>query len=134
MEVRASYVFNGSFEIDDAAHQAAGRLSDFSGAGFGARDLGWVCQSEIEAERIARALRKIGLPTEIRKQGGIVENSHNQTERAGAAVWNPISGDVWAPCLRPAVVRPNRTAQSVARTPQTTEPPSQPRCPGFPDN
>ena len=67
MEVRASYAFAGSFEIDAAAHSAAGRVSDFSGAGFGVRDLGWVCQSELEAERIARALRKIGLQPEIRK-------------------------------------------------------------------
>jgi len=67
VQVRTSYTFNGSFEIDDAAHAAAGRVSDFSGAGFGMRDLGWRCESEIEAERIARALRKIGLMPEIRK-------------------------------------------------------------------
>jgi len=66
VQVRTSYTFNGSFEIDDAAHHAAGRMSDFSGAGVGMRDLGWVCQSEIEAERIARGLRKIGLTPEIR--------------------------------------------------------------------
>lgn len=67
IEVRAKYSWNGSFEMDDAAHHAAGRISDFSGAGFGERDLGWVCKSEIEAERMKRALDKIGLRTEIRK-------------------------------------------------------------------
>ena len=62
IEVRTSYTWNGgAFGVDDAAHQAAGRVSDFSGCGFGSRDLSWVCKSEIEAERIKAALRKIGL-------------------------------------------------------------------------
>lgn len=60
-EVRASYEWNGSPSLDAAAHQAAGRVSDFSGCGFGQRDLGWVCKSELEAQRIKRALDKIGL-------------------------------------------------------------------------
>jgi hypothetical protein len=67
VQVRTSYVFNGSFEIDDVANHAAGRPCNFSGAGFGMRDLGWWCESEIETERIARSLRKIGLTPEIRK-------------------------------------------------------------------
>lgn len=67
IEVRASYAWNGSFMIDDAAHQAVGRVSDFAGCGMGARDLGWVCKSEIEAERIKRKLSKIGITAEIRK-------------------------------------------------------------------
>jgi hypothetical protein len=71
VEVRASYAFNGTFEIDDAAHAAAGRTSDFSGAGFGTRDLSWVCQSDIEAERIARSLKRIGLAPEIRDGSAI---------------------------------------------------------------
>lgn len=61
IEVRASYAFDGSFYRDDAASHAAGRVSDFSGAGFGTRDLGWVCKSEFEAEKIRRSLEKIGL-------------------------------------------------------------------------
>jgi hypothetical protein len=61
IEVRATYSFDGSFYRDEAATHAAGRVSDFSGCGFGQRDLGWVCRSEIEAERIKRALIKIGL-------------------------------------------------------------------------
>lgn len=61
IEVHASYTFDGSFYRDDAAIHAAGRASDFSGCGFGQRDMGWVCKSEFEAERIKRALSKIGL-------------------------------------------------------------------------
>jgi hypothetical protein len=67
IEVRTSYPFDGSFYRDDAAKQAAGRASDFSGFGFGQRDLGWNCKSEFEAERIKRALDKIGLRAEFRK-------------------------------------------------------------------
>ena len=67
MEVRTSYAWDGgAFGIDDAAHQAAGRVSDFGGCGLGMRDLGWVCKSEIEAERIKASLRKIGLRAIIR--------------------------------------------------------------------
>lgn len=66
IEVRTSYSFTGDFGFDSAAHQAAGRVSDFGGCGFGQRDLGWVCKSEIEAERIKRALDKIGLKSELR--------------------------------------------------------------------
>jgi hypothetical protein len=66
IEVRASYSFGGSFYRDEAAAHAAGRRSDFSGFGSGDRDLGWVCKSEFEAERIKRALSKIGLTSAIR--------------------------------------------------------------------
>lgn len=65
MEVRAHYVFDGTFSMDSAAIAAAGRESDFSGCGLGARDLGWVCSSEIEAERLKRALTKVGLKADI---------------------------------------------------------------------
>jgi hypothetical protein len=65
IEVRTSYSFTGSLDFDNAAHQAAGRVSDYGGCGFGSRDLGWVCKSEIEAERIKRALDKIGLTSTI---------------------------------------------------------------------
>ena len=66
IEVRTSYIFDGTFVRDDIAHHAAGRISDFSGCGFCERDLGWVCKSEIEAERIKRALDKIGMKATIR--------------------------------------------------------------------
>lgn len=65
IEVRTSYTFNGSLDFDNAAHQAAGRVSDYGGCGLGSRDLGWICKSEIEAERIKRALDKIGLISTI---------------------------------------------------------------------
>ena len=66
LEVRVTYPFSGSFAMDDACHAAAGRESDFSGAGMGYRDLGWLCESEVEAHRIRTALKKIGLAAEIR--------------------------------------------------------------------
>jgi hypothetical protein len=61
IEVRARYTFQGGFSYDHVAENAAGRPADFSGCGFGDRDLGWVCKSEFEAERIKRALDKVGL-------------------------------------------------------------------------
>jgi len=67
IEVRTCYDWRGTFELDAAADNAAGRPSDFGGCGFGGRDLGWVCKSEIEAEKIKRALDKIGLRAEIRQ-------------------------------------------------------------------
>lgn len=66
MRVHATYPWEGSFAKDDAATHAAGRVSDYSGCGFGERDMGWVCKSQIEAERIARALRKIGISVVIK--------------------------------------------------------------------
>lgn len=65
IEVHATYPFDGSFYRDDAAAHATGRHPDFSGSGFGQRDMGWVCKSEFEAERIKRALTKIGLTSSI---------------------------------------------------------------------
>lgn len=42
IEVRASYNFDSYPAMDKVAHEAAGRQSDFSGAGLGLRDLGWI--------------------------------------------------------------------------------------------
>lgn len=66
MRVHATYSWSGTFHMDDAAHHAAGRMSNYSGCGLGERDLGWTDLSEIEAEKIARSLRKIGLAAEIK--------------------------------------------------------------------
>ena len=66
MRVHATYPWTGSFVMDDVARAAAGKESSYSGCGFGERDLGWANLSEIEAERIARALRKVGLVAEIK--------------------------------------------------------------------
>jgi hypothetical protein len=68
IEVRTKYDWNGVFHMDEAAHHAAGRVSDFSGAGFGERDLGWVCETEWEAQSMKRRLEKIGLRAEIRSK------------------------------------------------------------------
>ena len=65
IEVRTRYSFQGGFSFDHIAEEAAGRVPDFSGAGMGERDLGWNCKSEIEAQRIKRALDKVGLRSEI---------------------------------------------------------------------
>jgi hypothetical protein len=75
-EVRASYIFDGSFTHDDAAHAAAGRVSDYGGCGFGSRDLGWVCKSELEAERINRALNKIGIVSRISRTPQVIEGDN----------------------------------------------------------
>ena len=66
IEVRTSYYFDGNFTLDDVAAKAVGRESDFSGAGFGTRDLGWAAKSDFEAQKIKRALDKIGLRAEVR--------------------------------------------------------------------
>jgi len=65
IEVRTKYTFQGGFSFDHIAENAAGRPPDFSGSGFGERDLGWACKSEIEAERIKRALDKVALRATI---------------------------------------------------------------------
>lgn len=68
MIVTTSYDMSGFPTMDAVIERAAGRTSDFSGCGLidGGREHGWNCGSEIEAERISRALRKIGLRAEIR--------------------------------------------------------------------
>lgn len=66
MRVHATYAWDGTFHRDDAARHAAGRPTNYSGCGMGERDLGWTHLSELEAERIARALRKIGMSAEIK--------------------------------------------------------------------
>ena len=71
IQVRTSYKVNGWFgardDMDAAARAAVGRSTDFSGSGFGERDIGWFADSDFEARRIAKALRKIGLQPEIYK-------------------------------------------------------------------
>lgn len=68
MRVHASYPWSGSFAMDDFAITAAGKPTNYSGCGFGERDLGWTGLSELEAEKISRALRKIGLTAEIKSE------------------------------------------------------------------
>ena len=65
-EVRLRYSYDETFHTDNVAHNAAGRVSDFSGAGFGERDLGWVCKSELEAQKIYRALKRAGFHPELK--------------------------------------------------------------------
>ena len=65
-EVRTSYDFANFPAMDDVIHKAVGRDSDFSGSDFCGRDLGWVCGSEIEAARIERALKSLGLKVQRR--------------------------------------------------------------------
>ncbi len=61
IEVQARYLGTIEPHKDAAIQAAAGRHSEYSGCGFGERDLGWYCKSELEAQRIIRALKKIGV-------------------------------------------------------------------------
>ncbi len=65
IEVTTTYDMNSFPAFDEAVNHAAGRASDFSGAGLGRRDMGWVCRSDLEAHKIARALEKIGLTAKV---------------------------------------------------------------------
>lgn len=60
-EVRVSYDFSQWPAFDDVIKQSIGRSSDFSGTDGCTRDHGWNCGSEIEQEKIVRALKKLGL-------------------------------------------------------------------------
>lgn len=51
----------GRDAMDRAIRHAAGRDFGFSGAGMGMRDVGWHFGSEIEAARVSRSLKAIGL-------------------------------------------------------------------------
>ena len=61
IEIRVSYQLSQYPSFDKVIMASVGRGSDFSGAGFGERNHGWVCKSEIEQKRIFRALKKLGL-------------------------------------------------------------------------
>jgi len=80
IEVRTSYDFANYPAMDYAIHAAVGKLSDFSGTNFSKRDLGWMCKSEIEAVRIERALRKLGLHYERR----YVDRTNDSTDSTSA--------------------------------------------------
>jgi hypothetical protein len=70
LEVVTSYDAGSWPAYDTAVHHAVGRTSDFSGIGFGRRDLGWVCKSEFEAKGIERKLKALGLTPTIREGVG----------------------------------------------------------------
>lgn len=67
-DVHTSYNLTGEpfdFSPDEKAHKAVGRHSDFSGTWLEhpyQRDLGWGCKTKAEAQKIKRALQKIGMP------------------------------------------------------------------------
>lgn len=71
--------------MDDVACAAAGRPSNYSGCGFGERDLGWTDLSELEAHRIAKALRKIGLQAEVKRE---------LTPEEADAAWRQMQNDM----------------------------------------
>lgn len=86
IEVRTSYDFDNFPAMDDVIHKAVGRLSDFSGSDFCGRDLGWLCSSEIEAQRIRRALRALGLVSrqrDLSDEGAIKEPGEKITDSDG---------------------------------------------------
>ena len=65
-EVRTSYDFAHFPGMDDAINEAVGRPCDFAACDFVNRDLGWVCEHELDAARIVRALRLLRLRAERR--------------------------------------------------------------------
>lgn len=66
LEVRTKYSADNFPSFDDVLFNAVGRPSDFSGMGFGERDHGWFCGSEIEQHKIKSAIKKLGLTPEVR--------------------------------------------------------------------
>lgn len=78
IELRISYDFRNYPTIDDVAHAAAGRESDFSGTAVraGWRELGWMCESEIEAARMSKSLKAVGLSVSRAVRNIEVENHH----------------------------------------------------------
>ena len=65
MRVRAWYGGFLNEGMDSAIFKAAGRASDFSGAGSWGRDHGWDDLSEIEAHRMVKAIQAIGVNAKI---------------------------------------------------------------------
>ena len=66
--VSTFYATDGtSFEQDEIAMDAVGRDTDESGWGGGERDLGWLCETESEANEIKAALENIGMTADIAK-------------------------------------------------------------------
>jgi hypothetical protein len=56
--------------LDRQIWEAVGRPPDFGGCGDGgewgtARDLGWTCTDDVEADRIADILRGLGMPVQM---------------------------------------------------------------------
>lgn len=54
-------------QMDDALEEAVGHASGFAGMGFGQRDHGWVCDGELEAKRVEKAIKSLALKAEIRE-------------------------------------------------------------------
>lgn len=63
--VTVTYDLSRMADLDDICVAAVGRHSDFSGCGFGLRDLGWDCPDEMSAHRIRKALGDIGLKAAV---------------------------------------------------------------------
>jgi hypothetical protein len=68
IEVTVNYEASLWPQMDEVIKQAVGRSSNFSGMGCGLRDHGWNCESEIDAHRVARSLRKIGLSPSLKER------------------------------------------------------------------
>ena len=67
-QVRASYSSENYPAMDSVAHAAAGRDSEWGEIGAtGRRDLGWIAPTEIDAQRMAKALQRAGLSVEVRR-------------------------------------------------------------------
>lgn len=63
-EIKTSYDMGSFPNFDDIIKVNVGRSHDFSGAGGGRRDLGWIVTSEFEAERVTKRLKMLSLRVE----------------------------------------------------------------------
>lgn len=66
-EVRANYDFDFFPEMDEKIEGIVGRISDFSGSDFKNRELGFVFNNEIEANKVMKDLKNNGFLTKIRE-------------------------------------------------------------------
>ena len=70
-EVSVHCPLDPTFEKDAMAVVTVGRDSNYSGTDFTTRDIGWLCKTEDEAQRIATALRGIGLAVDVSRSGSV---------------------------------------------------------------
>jgi hypothetical protein len=66
-EVETAYDYSDYPDMDHVVRNAVGRDPDYAGTDFSTRDLGWVCETEAEVERVRRVLEGLGLRAKIRE-------------------------------------------------------------------
>ena len=63
VESRRKLVIDCLVSEDEERERVAGCEGSYSGAGFGERDMGWDCATELEADKLAERLR-LSFPTD----------------------------------------------------------------------